>query len=151
TAIGRRRDVSQNRDLDLDQTLGLVRMVRTGADSMTKVVLGIGLLVVGVGCSSLPSPRPATVGAAEPAPAPAQAGTPNSGAQVDFVASGPIIVEDQVDVSAQREGIISAVLAEPGTFVKRGQLLAKMDDRQIAADLEAARAKTRSTEADLKN
>ena len=89
--------------------------------------------------------------AAEPTPAPAQAGTPNSGAQVDFVASGPIIVEDQVDVSAQREGIISAVFAEPGTFVKRGQLLAKMDDRQITADLEAARAKTRSTEADLKN
>jgi len=126
-------------------------MVRTGVDSMTKVVLGISLLVVAVGCISPPSEGPATVAAAEPTPAPAQAGTPNSGAQVDFVASGPIIVEDQVDVSAQREGIISAVFAEPGTFVKRGQLLAKMDDRQITADLEAARAKTRSTEADLKN
>jgi membrane fusion protein (multidrug efflux system) len=70
---------------------------------------------------------------------------------VDFVASGPIIVEDQVDLAAQRDGVISEVFAEPGTSVKKGQLLAKMDDRQIAADLEAARAKTRSMEADLKN
>jgi membrane fusion protein (multidrug efflux system) len=35
--------------------------------------------------------------------------------------------------------------------VQKGQLLATLDDRQIAADLEAARARTRSTEADLKN
>ena len=35
--------------------------------------------------------------------------------------------------------------------VKSGTLLAKMDDRQTAANLEAARAKTRSIAADLKN
>jgi RND family efflux transporter MFP subunit len=43
------------------------------------------------------------------------------------------------------------VLAEPGTQVRKGQLLAELDDRQLSADLEAARAKTRSTENDLKN
>ena len=32
-----------------------------------------------------------------------------------------------------------------------GDLLAQLDDRQLAADLEGARARTRSTEADLKN
>jgi RND family efflux transporter MFP subunit len=67
------------------------------------------------------------------------------------VASGPIIVEDQVDVAAQREGVITKVLADAGTRVKKGQLLAALDDRQITADLEAARAKTRSTQNDLKN
>ena len=118
---------------------------------MNKVVLGIGLLVIGVGCTSSPSQGPSTAAAAEPVPVPAQSATPSAAPQVDFVASGPIIVEDQVDVSAQREGVVSAVFAEPGTSVKKGQLLAKMDDRQIAADLEAARARTRSTEADLKN
>jgi len=69
----------------------------------------------------------------------------------EFVASGPIIVEDQVDVTAQRDGVVDRVLAEPGTPVKKGQLLAALDSRQITSDLEAARAKTRSTEDDLKN
>jgi len=123
-----------------------------GRFSMKKAVLAFALLIVGVACSSSPS-GPATVSAAEPAPqaAPAQPSHASTGPQVDFVASGPIIVEDQVDVAAQRDGLISEVMAEPGTAVKKGQLLAKMDDRQISADLEAARAKTRSTEADLKN
>jgi HlyD family secretion protein len=69
----------------------------------------------------------------------------------EFVASGPIIVEDQVDVAAQRDGVIAKVLADAGTRARKGQLLAMLDDRQISADLEAARAKTRSTENDLKN
>jgi len=67
------------------------------------------------------------------------------------VASGPLIVEHQVDVAALREGVVATILAEPGTQVKQGQLLATFDDRQLSADLEAARAKTHSFEADLKN
>jgi membrane fusion protein (multidrug efflux system) len=35
--------------------------------------------------------------------------------------------------------------------VKAGTILARLDDRQLSANLEAARAKTRSVEADLKN
>ncbi len=68
-----------------------------------------------------------------------------------FVASGPLVVEHQVDVEAQRDGLVSKILVEPGTRVKQGQILAQLDDRQLAADLEAARAKTRSLDADLKN
>ncbi len=41
--------------------------------------------------------------------------------------------------------------AEVGAHVAAGDLLAQMDDRQLTANLEAARAKTRSTEADLRN
>ena len=119
---------------------------------MMKVV-PVALLFFGVGCSSPPSNSPATVAAAEPAAqqSPVQTARATASPQVDFVASGPIIVEDQVDVAAQRDGVIAAVLAEPGTSVRKGQLLAKLDDRQVSAELEAARAKTRSTEADLKN
>jgi RND family efflux transporter MFP subunit len=68
-----------------------------------------------------------------------------------YIASGPIVVENQVDVAAQREGVVVQILVEPGNRVTRGQLLAKLDDRQVSADLEAARAKTASTEADLNN
>jgi membrane fusion protein (multidrug efflux system) len=68
-----------------------------------------------------------------------------------FTVSGPLIVEHQLDVLAQREGIIADLHAEVGAHVKAGDLLAQLDDRQLTASLEAARAKTRSTEADLKN
>jgi RND family efflux transporter MFP subunit len=61
------------------------------------------------------------------------------------------MVEHQVDVDAQRDGIISSIVVEPGQRVRAGTLLAQLDDRQISADLEAARARTRSIEADLKN
>jgi membrane fusion protein, multidrug efflux system len=43
------------------------------------------------------------------------------------------------------------ILVEPGIRVRKGQLLAKLDDRQVVADLEGARARTASTEADLNN
>ncbi len=43
------------------------------------------------------------------------------------------------------------ILVEPGTRVRKGQLLAKLDDRQVLADLDGARARTASTEFDLNN
>ncbi|HUI75233.1 MAG TPA: efflux RND transporter periplasmic adaptor subunit [Candidatus Acidoferrum sp.] len=68
-----------------------------------------------------------------------------------FTVSGPLIVEHQVDVTAQRDGIIVNISADAGTRVHAGMLLAQLDDRQLAANLEAAQAKTRSIAADLKN
>jgi multidrug efflux system membrane fusion protein len=53
-------------------------------------------------------------------------------------------------VLAQREGVIAELRSEVGAHVRAGDLLAQLDDRQLVADLEGARAKTRSTEADLK-
>ncbi len=61
------------------------------------------------------------------------------------------MVENQVDVEAQREGVVTEILVDAGARVQKGQLLVKLDDRQISADLDAARAKTASTEADLNN
>ena len=54
-------------------------------------------------------------------------------------------------MAAQRGGVVTEIFVEPGTRVRKGQLLAKLDDRQVLADLEGARAKTASTEADLNN
>jgi membrane fusion protein (multidrug efflux system) len=56
-----------------------------------------------------------------------------------------------VEITAQREGVVSKIYIESGTRVKAGTLLAQLDDRQVNANLEAARAKTRSIENDLKN
>ncbi len=123
--------------------------VRTGVP-----ILAIAFwLTANIACTNSPASPSPTVAAsestrvmhadAEPSSTPSQ--------PIEFLASGPIIVENEVDVTAQRDGLVAKILAEPGTAVKKGQLLATLDDRQISADLEAARAKTRSTENDLRN
>jgi membrane fusion protein (multidrug efflux system) len=66
-------------------------------------------------------------------------------------ASGPLIVENQVDVLAQREGVITEIKADTGAVVRKGDLLAMLDDRQISADHDSAVAKAASIGADLKN
>src|SRR5713101_2154519 len=109
------------------------------------------LMIVSAACNSSPAAPALSAATAEAATTPPSSTTKTSAEAGEFVASGPIIVEDQVDVAAQRDGVVTRVLAEPGTQVKKGQLLAALDDRQISADLEAARARTRSTAFDLKN
>ncbi len=91
---------------------------------------------------------------AAPAPAPAVASPDIRSASAtsgSVSVSGPLIVEHQLDVLAQRDGVIAKLLSEAGARVRAGDLLAQIDDRQLNADLEAARAKTLSTEADLNN
>jgi RND family efflux transporter MFP subunit len=113
-------------------------------------VFGLPLLIVLVSTSCSHAPDPAEA-AATPLSQPAAVVDPPARTDNGYTASGPIVVENQVDIAAQREGLVVQILAEIGTRVRKGQLLAKMDDRQIVADLEGARAKTRSTEADLNN
>jgi RND family efflux transporter MFP subunit len=117
-----------------------------------KRVLGLAIAMTVApalnGCSD--STEASKVAAAPPVARPL---TSSSSAADDsaFTASGPIVVENQVDVAALREGVITSILAEPNTRVRKGQLLARLDDRQISADLDAASAKTRSIQANLKN
>jgi RND family efflux transporter MFP subunit len=120
--------------------------------TVVKTALFALCLELCVGCNTSTAAPPAMVSAAEATPvADHSPAVSASSKETEFLASGPVVVEDQVDVAAQRDGVIDKVMAEPGTQVKKGQLLATLDDRQISADLEAARAKSRSTEDDLKN
>jgi RND family efflux transporter MFP subunit len=101
------------------------------------------------------SDKSGSVVAAAPAsvasPAPTSSVPPSSESADTLTVSGPLIVEHQLDVLAQREGVIVQLPGETGARVREGELLAQLDDRQLSADVEAARAKTRSTEADLEN
>jgi membrane fusion protein (multidrug efflux system) len=105
---------------------------------------GLACSEKGMEVSAAPAPSP--TGA--PAPAPVASVPPSDNS---FTVSGPLIVEHQLDVLAQRDGTIAELRSEAGAHVRAGDLLAQIDDRQLTADLEAARAKTRSTEADLRN
>ena len=104
-------------------------------------------LVLSCGCSSS---QPSVMAASVP-PSPTPPAAPAAPRQPLWTGSGPLVVENQVDVAAQRDGVVVQTMAEPGLRVKAGQLLATLDDRQISTDLEAARAKTSSTAADLEN
>lgn len=117
-----------------------------------RLLLGIAIVTVALlsGCGdqrsevSAAAPKPAATSVAQPV---AITRVPDEGLMV----TGPLIVEHQVDVTAQRDGIVSRISAEAGTHVASGTVLAQLDDRQLTSNLEAARAKTRSIEADLKN
>jgi membrane fusion protein, multidrug efflux system len=96
--------------------------------------------------------KPDTAAAIPPAISVAQPDAPKPALSGQaLMVSAPLIVEHQVDVMAQRDGIVATVSAESGDRVRAGTVLAQLDDRQLTANLEAARAKTRSIVADLKN
>lgn len=98
-----------------------------------------------LGCSDNKTP---VASAAAPATKTAQ---PSTDADQDTVISGPIVVENQVDLAAQRDGVVAKIIADTGSVVHKGQLLAEMDDRQLSAEREAADAKAKSIAADVKN
>jgi RND family efflux transporter MFP subunit len=115
------------------------------------LALAAGLMA---GCGGTKTESAGAAPAAPPSSPAMPVSTTNSApAQNDdgFTASGPLIVEHQVEITAQREGVVSKIYIEAGRRVKAGTVLAQMDDRQVNANLEAARAKTRSIENDLKN
>jgi membrane fusion protein (multidrug efflux system) len=113
-------------------------------------ILLIAALLPGLACSKKGA-EVAAAPATQPSPGPTPpASDSNSANDNGFAVTGPLIVEHQLDVLAQRDGMIAELHSEAGDYVQEGDLLAQMDDRQLLADLEAARAKTRSTEADLK-
>ena len=117
------------------------------------IALGAALLAAGCG-GDRPSVG-AVSNAAGPVTVPAQPKTTappvNEPADSSLAVSGPIIVEHQVELTAQRDGLLQKIYFDAPARIKAGTLLAELDGRQIQANLAAARAKTRSVEADLKN
>jgi RND family efflux transporter MFP subunit len=112
-----------------------------------------GIAVQTTGCGS-DKPAPSVSNAASlPEKTAATPSPPASREPVDssLVVSGPIIVEHQVDLTAQRDGVVAKIFSDVPARVKAGALLAVLDDRQITANLEAARAKSRGVQAELKN
>lgn len=118
--------------------------------------IGLGAALLAAGCGEDKSAGGSVTNAAGPVPAPVQPKTvipttPSEPGDASLAVSGPIIVEHEVDLTAQRDGVVEKIYVDAPARVKAGTLLAELDGRQIEANLAAARAKTRSIEADLKN
>jgi len=111
------------------------------------------ILVAGLcgGLTACTSNEPTLANAAAPAKLSSAPSTPSATKTDEFQTSGPLVVENQVDVATQREGIVAKVLVDIGTRVRKGQLLAELDSRQLSANQEMAADKVRAIEADGKN
>lgn len=112
------------------------------------LAFGLVLAVIAMGCSG---DRATVVRAAAAAPLPAAAPAPKLVRSEGFQASGPLVVENQLDLAAQREGVVAKILADVGTRVRKGQLLAELDNRQLMAQHDAATAKALAAAEDAKN
>jgi RND family efflux transporter MFP subunit len=115
---------------------------------MKRCFLALEILIVLLIAACNSSNQPATVVAAPPQPTenPAPKAQENT-----FLTTGPIVVENQVDILALRAGVISVIQVDIGKAVHKGDLLATLDDRQIVAERDAAAAKVRSSEANLQD
>ena len=88
------------------------------------VLLALWLALFGSGCDKCPT----QVVAAKPSPAVGSTSmtpSPSNVAEAPLVVSGPLIVEHQVDIAAQRDGILTRIETEPGARVHRTAYFAK--------------------------
>lgn len=113
------------------------------------LILIAGLSAAMTACTST---EPRLASAAPPATSVAAPNVPTPNVRAEeFQTSGPLVVENQVDVAAQREGVVGKILVDIGSRVRKGQLLAELDNRQLSANREMAADKVRAIEADGKN
>jgi len=102
----------------------------------------LGWAVAGCGNSSdasSPSAPPLTPAARPSAPPAPVATKPSEPGDILSVLS----VEHQVDVPTQTDGVVSEIKMDEGSSVRAGDILARLDDRTITAELEKAQADLR--------
>jgi len=116
------------------------------------VTITIGAVFFAASCGD-DKPIASSITNAAPAPSlPTSNGASAAEAgDTSLIVSGPIIVDHQVELAAQRDGVVEKVLFDAPARVRSGTILAFLDGRQVEANLAAAQAKSRSIAADLKN
>ncbi len=100
--------------------------------------------LVGTGCGG---ESPTT---AQSAPPPRPAPAPEEPASTALEILSVLSVEHEVDVLAERDGVVVEILKEEGAPVSKGTLLARVDDRELLAQLDQARASLSVAENNVK-
>ena len=85
------------------------------------------------------------------AAAPAHSEAAKPAAPQAYVTTGPLVVENQVDVAAQREGVVAKLVSDVGTPVRKGDLLGELDNRQLQADIDGAESRVRSAQFEMEH
>jgi RND family efflux transporter MFP subunit len=95
------------------------------------------------------SPAAAPSAAAPAYLAPSRSPTAAAGEPRSFSTTGPLVVEQQADVAAERDGRVTAVKVDIGDRVHRGEVLALLDDRALQAAHAEKAAKVDSLQAQV--
>jgi HlyD family secretion protein len=104
----------------------------------------LAIALTGCGNSSVASnpsaapPAPSGGPAIPPSPPPAPA-SPAKAAETGDILS-VLSVEHQVDVPAQTDGVVAELIKDEGSRVEAGEILARLEDRSIVAELQKAHA-----------
>jgi membrane fusion protein, multidrug efflux system len=128
------------------------RLIDTAA-----IVAALALTLGFAGCESEPAhssvlQQDASTNVLKPATSvPAQKPTQQPVADADsFTTTGPLVVDQQADVLAERDGRLVEVNAEIGDHVAKNQVLALLDSRELQASRAAAAAKVESLKAEVR-
>ena len=67
-----------------------------------------------------------------------------------FTTTGPLVAEQQADIAAERTGRVVSINVRIGDHVKKGQLLAQLDDRSLKSACESQKARVASAQAQFR-
>ena len=105
-----------------------------------------------IGCDTHPPPPAPSPVAFTPAPAITPASSPpqQAAGQQDaksFTTTGPLVAEQQADISAERNGHVVNIAVHIGDRVQQGQVLALLDDRVLRSAADSQKARIASAQA----
>lgn len=66
-----------------------------------------------------------------------------------FVTSGPLVADQQADLSFDRDGRVVSIHVQVGDRVRKGQVLAELDDRELQAECKSREARVASLKAQV--
>lgn len=109
---------------------------------MTKRAISILAAILALAVTGCDNSSVASSPSASPAAPPAQPSAPVPATKT--TEPGDILtvlsVEHQVDVPTQTDGVVAEITKDEGSSVRAGEIMARLDDRSIAAELEKAQA-----------
>lgn len=117
--------------------------------------VAILMSILGAGCDSHPQtealgdPPPITAASATPRLPAASAVSSDTASARHFTTSGPLVAEQQADVAAERDGRVAQIAVEIGDHVRKGQLMALLDDRTLRSACDSQKARVASLHAQV--
>lgn len=93
------------------------------------------------GCSRSAVSEKTASASPTPAPIPVQAAPVESRVLPRILeVTGALNADESADIASERDGVVTGVRVERGSFVEKGEILATLDDREAKAQLDQARA-----------